>query len=63
MKLSDWMKKNRKTDAAMAELVGRDRTTVLRWRTGQTRPDWDALAVIERVTGRKVTATDFAKAA
>jgi transcriptional regulator with XRE-family HTH domain len=63
MKLADWMTKNKLTDAAMAELVGRDRTTVLRWRKGETRPDFDALTVIEKVTKRKVRLSDFAEAA
>lgn len=59
MKLADWMRAKALTDAAFAEMVGRDRTTVSRWRTEKTRPDWPALAAIERATNGAVTARDF----
>jgi hypothetical protein len=63
MKLATWMEKNGHTDNSLAPLVGRDRTTVMRWRTEQTRPDWEALAAIEKVTKRRVTASDFVQVA
>lgn len=59
MRLSDYMDNKALTDAAFAEMVGRDRSQVTRWRRGQTRPDWAALARIEEATAGAVTAKDF----
>jgi len=59
MKLSVWMKTNGFSDSKLADLVGKDRTTVLRWRTGETRPDWAVLQKLANVTENAVTANDF----
>lgn len=47
------------SDARFAELVGRHRVTVSRWRRGKVVPDWEALSAISKATGGQVTANDF----
>lgn len=63
MKLSEYMASEGINDTDLAVRVKRDRSNVLRWRHGKTRPDFDALVAIERITDGKVTARDFAEAA
>ena len=60
MTLAEYMAQEGLTDVDLAERVNRHRSNVLRWRTGATRPDFDALVAIEHLTGGKVTARDFA---
>lgn len=62
MNLADFMKAANLSDVELAAQVKRDRTNVLRWRTGKTKPDFDALVAIENISGGKVTARDFAEA-
>lgn len=59
MKLSEYLESRGLTDAAFAALVGRDRTSVTRWRNGTTRPDLDALLAVYVATGGLVTPNDF----
>lgn len=63
MTLSDFMKLNGFSDADLAAIVRRDRSNVLRWRNGVTKPDFDALVAIEKISDGKVTARDFERAA
>lgn len=63
MNLADFMKAAGINDVELAAKVNRDRTNVLRWRTGKTKPDFDALVAIEKISDGKVTARDFAGAA
>ena len=59
MKLSEYLHARGLTDGAFATRVGRDRTSVLRWRRGETIPDPDALRAIADATGNAVTPNDF----
>jgi len=59
MKLADYMSLHNLTDEAVATEVDRDRTNVLRWRMGKTKPDFHALVALERMTKGRVTASDF----
>lgn len=61
MTLAEFMEIENLTDASLAEKVGRDRSNVTRWRRGDTKPDFDALVAIEKMSGGKVTALDFSK--
>jgi len=61
MKLSEYMAIEGLTDLALAAKVKRDRSNVLRWRKGETRPDFVALLELEKITEGKVTARDFAE--
>lgn len=61
MKLSAYMELTKITDAKLAEKVGRERSTVTRWRRGNTRPDWEAMIALEKVTDGAVTYRDFAR--
>jgi transcriptional regulator with XRE-family HTH domain len=61
MTLAEFMETEKLTDAGLAEKVGRDRSNVTRWRRGDTKPDFDALVAIEKISGGKVTALDFAR--
>lgn len=59
MKLSDYMKSKGLNDERMAALIGRHRVTVTRYRNGQVRPDWKALAAIIDATNGAVRPEDF----
>jgi DNA-binding XRE family transcriptional regulator len=59
MKLEQYMKIRNLTDGAFAAQVGVTTTTVLRWRRGDTCPDWDIIPAIIAATDGVVTANDF----
>lgn len=59
MELASYLALTSQTDAEFAQKVGRERSTVTRWRLRKTRPDWTAMAAIERVTEGAVTSRDF----
>ena len=59
MKLDTYLKEHGLTDGDFAVTVGRDRTTVLRWRRDDARPDWPALQRVLEATGGLVTPNDF----
>jgi transcriptional regulator with XRE-family HTH domain len=63
MTLTEFMKLEGLSDVELAARVNRDRTNVLRWRNGVTKPDFDALVAIEKISKGKVTARDFERAA
>lgn len=62
MKLAEWLKKEGKTDAWLAEQVGRDRSFITKIRKGDALPSIGVAAVIQRVTGGAVTALDYEQA-
>lgn len=59
MKLSDYMKAARLTDAKFAEKINRDRAHVSRLRRGVQKPSFELAEEIARVTGGKVKPNDF----
>ena len=59
MTLHDYLKLHDLTDSEFANLVNRDRTTVLRWRKGETRPDWMGLEAVSAATNGVVRPDDF----
>ena len=59
MTLNEYLSQNDLTDTAFGAIIGRDRTTVMRWRRWITRPDWVALEAILMATGGAVTPNDF----
>ena len=59
MTIQEFMTLNGISDPAFAAMIGRDRTTVLRLRRGDTKPDWQTLAAIRDATGGKVMPDDF----
>jgi hypothetical protein len=59
MTLDQYLTKLEITDAEFAIKVEHDRTTVSRWRRGETKPDWKALKLIKRETGGCVMPNDF----
>lgn len=63
MKLSDYMTLMGLDDAALAERLGVDRTTVLRLRTGKTAPSWKVAARLAEVSLGAVTPNDFLSSA
>lgn len=63
MKLGDYLRTSEISDVDFAGLVGRDRSSVTKWRLGKMRPDWEALGKIREVTDGAVTPTDFLDAA
>lgn len=60
MTLAEFMKAEGMSDVELAAKVNRDRSNILRWRNGVTKPDFDALVALEKISGGRVTATDFA---
>ena len=63
MTLQDFMQAKDLDDHAVAALVNRDRSSVYRWRKGMSRPDFDALVALEKLSAGQVTASDFVKVA
>lgn len=59
MKLDQYMAENGITDVALAAKIGVASTTVLRWRRGDTYPDWRALPLLIEATGGAVMPNDF----
>ena len=58
-RLDAYLLTNGLKDAYFAGLIGRDRTTVSRWRRGLSRPEWKDVQLIVRVTKGEVTPNDF----
>lgn len=63
MKLADYLRANTITDQEFADRIGRDRTTVLRWRTGATTPDLQTVLLIGELTAGAVQPQDFVASA
>lgn len=61
MTLTEYLQMHRLSDGDFAGRIKRDRTTVLRWRKGKTRPDWEGLDAILNATGGAVTPNDFSQ--
>lgn len=59
MKLPDYLRHARLTDAVFAARIRRDRSSVTKWRNGESRPDWQALLAITEATDGVVSANDF----
>ncbi len=59
MTLQEFMTANDLDDVTFGALVGKDRSTVSRWRRGETKPSWNEFPLISRVTKGRVTANDF----
>lgn len=59
MKLSHYLELKGLTDAAFAALAKCDRTTVMRWRRGKTRPTPSQIVSIENLTDGAVTPNDW----
>jgi len=62
MKLSDYMRANRLTNAAFAEIIGSvGPSAVRKWRYGERYPRIEELVKIQQVTKGKVTPADFVR--
>jgi DNA-binding XRE family transcriptional regulator len=59
--LHDWMRRNGVRDAAVAKIVGRDRTIVNKIRRGELLPTLTIAIAIERMTGGEVPANSWVK--
>jgi DNA-binding XRE family transcriptional regulator len=59
MTLHEWLKRENRTDAWLAEQVGRHRTTITKIRNGRLRPSIEVAAKIQRLSGCAVTAADY----
>jgi len=59
MKLAEYLAAHGMNDDDFALRVGRDRTTVLRWRKGRTQPDWAGMQAIMAATSGEVMPNDF----
>lgn len=59
MKLSDYLKVNGMTDAAFAEIIGVDRSSVTRMRARGQIPSAPVMQEIAAKTNGEVTANDF----
>lgn len=59
MKLAHWLARENRTDAWLAERVGRDRSIITRIKRGDALPSVEVAAAIQRLTGGEVTATDY----
>ena len=63
MKLADYLASKDLNDAAFAEMLGCDRSTVSRLRRADTKPSWGQAERIREITGGLVTPNDFLDAA
>lgn len=62
MKLSDYMRANRLTNAAFASLIGTVTASAVRkWRYGERAPRLGELLKIQQVTNGQVAPSDFMK--
>lgn len=59
MRLQTYLKLRELTDAQFAAMVGRDRSTVTKWRNGKIWPDGAAMRRIFEATAGAVTPNDF----
>jgi len=59
MKLAEWLKAKKLTDAEFGEMVDRDRATINRIKRGINKPSFPLIIVIERVTKNKVRFKDW----
>lgn len=57
--LDKFMKRSEWTDQRLADLVGRDRTTISRIRRGEAQPSLEVALKIEQITNGKVPAWSF----
>lgn len=59
MLLVDWLEKHGVSDANFAELIGKSRIDVFRYKKGRVMPRPDVLARIAEATGGAVQPMDF----
>jgi transcriptional regulator with XRE-family HTH domain len=59
MTLNEYLRLEGLSDAQFAMQLGRDRTTVSRWRRGLTRPEWADMQAIAKSTNGFVNPNDF----
>ena len=59
MKLAEYLSQEKLTDEAFGALVGMSQSQISRIKRGVSRPSWETLAAIERVTDGSVRAADF----
>ena len=59
MKLAEYMDKNGLTDAELAAILGKDRTTVSRYRRGDITPSVEVIKAIHAATRRAVGFEDW----
>lgn len=59
MTLEQFLSDKRITNTAFGAMIGKSQSFVSRLKGGQAMPSAETLALIERVTDRKVTASDF----
>lgn len=63
MRLGDWLDEHRMADATLADKLGVDRSTVGRWRAGDSKPRDKTMRRLIEITAGAVTANDFLGAA
>jgi hypothetical protein len=63
LSLDEWMKEDGLDDGRVGEMVGKDRTTVYRIRTGKTKPSFDFIDSIVTASGGRVQPNSFFKRA
>ena len=59
MTLKEWKALSGKTHSEIADLIGRNRSTITRVLRGDTLPDWETMLAILDVTNGAVTPNDF----
>jgi DNA-binding XRE family transcriptional regulator len=59
MTLHEWLRRQGRTDAWLAEQIGLHRATVTKIRNGRRRPSIEVAAKIQRLSRNAVTAADY----
>ncbi|SHF01524.1 putative transcriptional regulator [Kaistia soli DSM 19436] len=59
MKLASYLADQKLTDRAFAAVIGKERSVVTRYRTGELRPPLEVIEAIRIATGGAVSYEDF----
>lgn len=59
LSLDEWVKEEGIDDVRLGEMLGKDRTTAYRIRTGRTKPTFDVIEAIVALSGGKVQPNSF----
>lgn len=59
--LPEWMKAEGLSDSEVADMIGRHRTSISRFRRGETRPDYDTMILFQGISKGAVALESWAR--
>ena len=60
--LEQWLRSTKTTLAAVGKAVGKTHVAIIKWKSGEFRPESDARAILEKITGGAVPAVSWLSA-